>query len=71
MDDFLDTIMVVFLYIIFILCIPVVMIVATPFVLIWPGRKGAGGVREKRRIKRRYAGIWKIMESIGVGLPTS
>jgi hypothetical protein len=71
MHALLHTLIVVFLYVFYILLIPVVMLFATPFILLWPGKKCANGTRKKKSIKKRYARIWEIMKSIGVGLPTS
>lgn len=71
MEAFFHTILVVSLYILYILLIPVVMIVATPFILILPGKKRDDGTRNKRPIKERYTRIWKVLEGVGVGLPTS
>lgn len=70
MEELLRVIFVAFIYLVYILLIPVIMIVATPFVLLWPAKKGPGGERGRRDIRGRYARVWKILEGLGLGLPT-
>lgn len=71
MDEILEKIIVVFLYILFILLIPVIMLAATPIIFLYPGKKLKDGTRAEKNIKGRYGRIWKIWEDIGRGLPTS
>jgi hypothetical protein len=71
MAEILHSIIVVILYVLYILLIPVVMLIATPFVCLWPGQKTIDGKRQKRDIRSRYKRVWKVWESLGVGLPTS
>jgi len=71
MDEFLRTLLVILLYILYIIMIPFIFLISTPFILLWPGKKRADGTREKRPIKKRFKQIWKFLENIGIGLPTS
>ena len=59
------------LYVFYIVLIPVIMIVATPFILLWPVKKGSEGKRGRRDIRGLYRKEWKIWEAIGLGLPMS
>lgn len=71
MEEILRTVIVIFLYMTYILLSPVILLLATPFILLRPGRKGPGGTRGVKDIRGRYRKIWKLWESIGLGLPTS
>jgi len=71
MEEIVHVFIVVVLYVLYIILIPVIMILATPFILLWPGKKLADGRKEPKQIKKRYARIWKIWENTGLGLPTS
>jgi hypothetical protein len=71
MGDILQTVFVVMVYLIFILVLPFALIAATPFILLWPGKRLPGGRRAKRDIEGRYKRILKVWEDIGKGLPTS
>lgn len=70
MEEVLKTVFLALLYVLFILLIPVIMLVATPVILLWPAKKGPGGRRGKKDIRGRYRKLWKIWESLGIGLPT-
>ena len=70
MEELLYGIMVAILYMIYVILILLVMLIVTPFVFLWPGKTKPDGKREKRNIRGRYKKIWKIWESIGLGLPT-
>ena len=65
MEALLYTVLVVILYVLYIILIPATMLVATPFILLWPGKKRSDGTREDRPIRNRYARIWKILGSFG------
>ena len=70
MEEILQTILVCLLYLLYILLFPVVMVVATPVILLWPGKRAPDGTRERRDIRGRYHKILKVWKSIGTGLPT-
>lgn len=69
MDDIVEFVIKVFLYIVFIISIPILFIVTTPFILLWPPGRDEQGNRKKRDIKGRYKKVWKIWESFGMGFP--
>ena len=69
MEEFLRMLVTAFLYCLYIVLIPVALIVATPFILIWPGKKRANGSRARRPIGSRYARLFRIWKNIGLGLP--
>lgn len=71
MEELLRTIVVILLYVLYIVLIPVITLVATPFVVLWPAKKGLAGKRGKRDIRGRYRKLWRIWESVGKGLPSS
>ena len=70
MEELITTVVVALLCMVYILLIPVIMLVATPIILLWPGKKESDGTRSKRDIRGRYRKLWRIWESIGLGLPT-
>ncbi len=57
----------VFFYLIYIVFVPVALIVVTPFVLLWPGRKREDGSREPKPVRQRYERIWNVLKAIGAG----
>jgi hypothetical protein len=71
MEEVLKTVFLALLFVLYVLLIPVIMLVATPVILLWPANRGPGGKRGKRDIRGRYRKLWKIWENLGIGLPTS
>lgn len=65
MEDILGVILYVLLFLLYILLLPLVLIVATPFVLFWPGKRQIDGTRVPKRIGERYLRILKGWRSIG------
>ena len=70
METILETIVTLALYLLYIVLIPVVFALATPSILLWPGRRQSDGSRAKRDLRGRYGRMWKVLESTGLGLPT-
>jgi hypothetical protein len=69
MEEFLQSLLHAILFAIWILLIPVVMLLATPFVLLWPAKKAPDGKRKKKNIPARYRRVWRIWIALGIGLP--
>ena len=70
MSDFLEQLFRALLFVLYMLAFPIVMLVATPFVLLWPGRKRPDGSRRPRKIAERYARVMRFYKSIGLGVAT-
>jgi hypothetical protein len=66
--DFFETVFKVMLFMVFMVLLPIVLIVTTPFMLLWPGRRLPGGGRAKRDIEGRYKKILNIWIEIGKGI---
>jgi hypothetical protein len=58
----------VMLFMIFMVLLPVALVVATPFVLLWPGKRLPGGGRAKRDIEGRYRKILSVWIELGKGI---
>ena len=71
MGGILHTVFIVMLFMVSMVALPFVLIAATPFILLWPGKRLPGGSRAEKDIEGRYRRILKIWEDIGKGLPTS
>ncbi len=71
MGGVLHTVFVVMLFMLFMVVLPFVLIAATPFILLWPGKRLPDGRRAKKDVEGRYRRILKIWEDIGRGLPAS
>jgi hypothetical protein len=67
-EEILGMILKGMLFILFILLIPAAYLVATPFILLWPGKRLVDGSRARRDIKGRYRRVWKILEGLGLGI---
>jgi hypothetical protein len=63
MEEILGIILVVALLLIYLLLLPAILVVATPFVILWPGKKQTDGSRAPRNIGRRYLSILKFWKS--------
>ena len=70
MGDFLQTVFTVMLFMLFMVLLPVALLVSTPFILLWPGKRLPGGGRAKRDIEGRYKKILSVWIEMGKGLPT-
>ncbi len=70
MGGFLQTVFAVTIYMLLLVLLPFTLLVATPFVLLWPGRRLPGGGRAKRDIEGRYRKILDFWVELGKGLPT-
>jgi hypothetical protein len=71
MGEILHTVFLVMLFMLFMVLLPFTLIVATPFILLWPGKRLPGGKRAKRDIEGRYKKVLKIWMEMGKGLPMS
>lgn len=69
MGDFLQSVVTALLYVVFIVLLPVALLVVTPFILLWPGKRLPGGGRAKPDIEGRYKKVLSIWLEIGKGLP--
>jgi hypothetical protein len=70
MEEFLQSLFRALLVVVYILLTPMILIVTTPFILLWPGRKRMDGTRENKNIGARYARVLRIWRDVGTGLPT-
>ena len=70
MGDFLQTVFVVMLFMLFMVLLPITLLIATPFILLWPGKRLRDGERAKKDIEGRYKRILNIWLEIGKGLPS-
>ncbi|MGD9400635.1 MAG: hypothetical protein PVF95_00045 [bacterium] len=68
LGDFFQTVFMVMLFMIFMVLLPVALVVATPFVLLWPGKRLPGGGRAKRDIEGRYRKILSVWIELGKGI---
>jgi len=71
MGGMLHTVFIVMLFMVSMAVLPFVLIAATPFILLWPGKRLPDGSRAKKDIEARYKRILRIWEKIGKGLPSS
>ena len=69
MGEFFEVVFKVILFMIFLVLLPFALIVGTPFILIWPGKRLPCGGRAKRDIEGRYKKILNIWVEIGKGIP--
>ena len=69
MGDFIQTVFVVILFMLFVVLLPFALIIATPFILLWPGKRLPDGSRARKDIEGRYKRLLKIWVEIGKGLP--
>lgn|GEM_PF-2869972 len=68
LGDLFQTVFMVMLFMIFMVLLPVALVVATPFVLLWPGKRLPGGGRAKRDIEGRYRKILSVWIELGKGI---
>ena len=69
LGEFFQTVFTVMLFMLFMVLLPITLVVATPFILLWPGRRLPGGGRAGRDIEGRYKRILNIWVEMGKGLP--
>jgi hypothetical protein len=69
MEEFLEKVLLAILFALYCVLLPFVLVLATPFILLWPGKKLRLGGRARKDIKGRYKRILKIWEWIGLGFP--
>jgi hypothetical protein len=67
--DFFEAVFKVMLFMIFMVLLPVALVVATPLILLWPGKRLPGGGRAKRDLEGRYKKVLNVWVEIGKGLP--
>jgi hypothetical protein len=70
MGDFLHTVFLAMLFMLFMVALPFALIAATPVILLWPGKKLPGGKRAKKDIEGRYKKLLNVWLEIGKGLPS-
>ena len=58
------------IYFLYILLIPAVLLVSTPFILLWPGKRQVDGSRRRRDYRGRYRKILSLLKNLGLGLPS-
>jgi hypothetical protein len=69
MEELLTVILYVVLFLIYLLFLPAILIVATPFILLWPGKKQTDGSRAPKQVGQRYLRILKFWKSFGEYIP--
>jgi hypothetical protein len=62
-EELLSVVLVVALVVVYIALLPAILLIATPFVLLWPGGKLSDGTRAPRRVGQRYLKILKLWMS--------
>jgi hypothetical protein len=60
-EEFLHSLILAIFFVLYLLLIPVILIIATPFILFWPG------TRRGMNIKGRYMRILRVLRDIGTG----
>ena len=63
MEEILGVILVVVLFVLYLLLLPAILIVATPLVILWPGKKQTDGSRAPRYVGKRYLKILRLWKS--------
>jgi hypothetical protein len=69
MEEFLHRLLVALLFVVYILLVPIILVITTPLILLWPGRKRMDGTREGKNITARYRRVLRIWWEIGKGFP--
>lgn len=68
MSDFLEALARAMIFVLYLLFLPVLLVAATPFVLLWPGRKRPDGGRFPRNLRRRYRKLLEFYKELGLGM---
>lgn len=70
MEEFLGRVFLAILFVLYCVFLPIILVVATPFIVLWPGKRLRRGRRTRMDIKGRYKRILKLWWTIGLGFPT-
>ena len=68
MSEFLEMLFRALLFVLYLFLFPVILLVCTPFILLWPGKRQADGTRRPKDIKARYLKVLRAYKSIGLGV---
>jgi hypothetical protein len=68
MGEFFEAVFKVILFMVFLVLLPVALVVGTPLILLWPGKRLPGGGRAKRDIEGRYKKVINVWVEMGKGI---
>jgi hypothetical protein len=69
-EEFLGRVALALLFAFYCILLPPILLLATPFILLWPGKRLGQGRRGPKDIKKRYKRILTIWVSVGASFPT-
>ena len=69
MGDFIESLISVFIFLLYLLLLPAILILATPIIFLWPARKMTAGMRGKKNIPARYKKVLSLWKNLGLSMP--